>query len=172
MFLLHESTSWLISNSHRPNGLLKHSGPDTTSDALSCCTQCTAPETGKHWSVLKSAQVSCPLPIHCGKAAGAELMLLKSCTSRHVLLSDVLSRPLPGCKQECGERTQSWFGKQKRSVLPRKRWSVPCVMPFLDSYLQNCFSSPSVHRLVWQTFLLSRHIVRYLSARHNYSSHL
>lgn len=41
VFLLHESTSWLISNSHRPNGLLKHSGPDATSDALSCCTQCT-----------------------------------------------------------------------------------------------------------------------------------
>lgn len=180
--LLHDSTWWLISWSSQMQ-LPFNNIPSAKQAYMKHC------ELGHVWrsAVLhtmhnswdrralictKSACVFYPPPIRCDKPTGAELMLLKSCTSRHVLLSDVFSRLLPLWKEKSCEWTQSHFRKQKSSVLPRRRLSVPCVTPFLDSYLYICFPSPSLGGRVWWTFLLPRHVGPHLCLCLDYPSHL
>lgn len=104
-FLLHDSTLWLIGPS--PQMQLPFNSIISAKQAY--VKHC---EPGQVWrsAVLhimhnswdrralictKSVCVFDPFPIRCDKPTGAELMLLKSCTSHHMLLPNLFSRSLP-----------------------------------------------------------------------------
>lgn len=106
----------------------------------------------RDWGALicsKSAWVFYPLPIRCDKPTGAELMLLKSCTSCHVLFVWCVfsfarrHRCGRGEKKKSCKWTQSWVNMQQSSVLPKKSQSVSFVMPFLDFHLLEKIYFPS-----------------------------
>lgn len=78
-------------------------------------------------------------------------MLLRSCTSCHVLLSDVYSE---GRGKSLASERRAESKKQKSSGFPRKSAPVSSATPFLKSHLQGqiYFASPSVCRFMSVNF--------------------
>ena len=87
---------------------------------------------GRALICAKAERVFYPHPIWCDKPSGAELMLLKSRTRHHVLLSILPPRRRRKSSCKC---TQRWVGEQRNSALRRTSSSSSSETPILKSLL-------------------------------------